>query len=508
MGVEHGFTDTAFGRALFEESPVGLIYTNRSAVVLAANKQASNLFDAEESPLEGRSLETLQHLKWNHASQRLIESLATDGSVQPVLLQYGSKQLQTFITPLSPDSSTTCFLLTLMDMTDTIDLDRRYQHAQKMETVGRLTGGIAHDFNNLLTSIMAYVELGKQKVEKSHSPLAEFQAIEGIVDRASTLTSHLLSFGRKQVADPKQLNLNKVLQEIQLIIRRTLSDNVDLHLAPSRDLWTILADPTQVGQILLNLVINARDAMPNGGELLISTRNEDLSTQASRIDQSLPPGEYVVLVVKDNGCGMEKEVCDRIFEPFFTTKAEGKGTGLGLATVQAIMTQSKGRILVDSKVGEGTVFSLYFPRCTQEVEAGPSDENRPLAEILGGNESILIIDDDKMVSDTLRIGLSIYGYSVIAMNDPHLALSYTLVKEHKIDLVVVDVVMPTLGGDELVHRMKMGRPDLKTLFISGHREDELRASGQLGEQDLFLQKPFSPAQFSRKVREQLDQAFT
>ncbi|MCB2198524.1 response regulator [bacterium] len=497
----HDFLSSVYGRALFEDSPIGLLLIDRSANILAVNRRAGELFDAESSPLSGHSVSELVHLKKNHAVDVLLEGLATGVPVQPVILEYAKKHLRAAVSPVQTDKQASGgSIITLTDITEYIDLDRRYQHAQKMETVGRLTGGLAHDFNNLLTSIMAYIELGKQKLEHSLPPTSELKAIEGIVDRASRLTSQLLSFGRKQVAKPKQLNLNHVLKEMQLIIKRTLSDNVELYFAPGQEIWPIQADPTQLGQILLNLVINARDAMPDGGQLIISTRNEDLRTQASRIDQHLPPGEYVVLVVKDNGFGMDEEVSMRIFEPFYTTKDEGKGTGLGLSTVQAIMTQMRGRILVDSKVGEGTVFSLYFPRCMEETEETQVAEVHDTADVLGGSESILIVDDDKDISNTLRIGLSIYGYTVMAMNDPHLALSYALVEEHKIDLAIIDVVMPTLGGDDLVQRMKTSRPNLKTLFISGHREDQLREAGQLREGDPFLHKPFSPAQLAKQVR--------
>ena len=513
MGDEHGsegpfahaFFNTAHSRVLFEDSPVGLIFIDHSAVILAANKRARELFDAETTPLEGRSLGELTQLQQNPSAQLMIESLVDDTPLQPIILGFDKKHVRVLVTPVHHDEpALPHYMLSLADITEYIDLDRRYQHAQKMETVGRLTGGIAHDFNNLLTSIMAYVELGKQKLVNELPPLNEFQAIERIVDRASHLTMQLLSFGRKQVAEPKRLDLNTVLKEMELIIKRTLSDNIELHLAPASKTWPILADPTQIGQVLLNLVINARDAMPEGGQLMISTRNEDLRKQAARIDSDLIPGEYVVLVVKDNGLGMDEEVARRIFEPFFTTKDEGKGTGLGLSTVLGIMTQSRGRILVDSKPGEGTVFSLYFPRSEEEQEKKPDIEETELADAVGGDESILIVDDDKVVSDTLRVALSIYGYTVMAMNDPHLALSYALVKEHKIDLVIADVVMPTLSGDELVRRMRMGRPGLRTLFISGHREDQLREHHQLTEEDAFLQKPFPPAQLAKKVRLLLD----
>jgi two-component system cell cycle sensor histidine kinase/response regulator CckA len=387
-----------------------------------------------------------------------------------------------------------------------LELERRYERSKKLETVGRLAGGIAHDFNNLLTIINGHAELALQDM-RGGDPLRD--SIEQVLEageRAATLTRQLLAFSRKQVLEPKVLDLNAIIHSLQRMLRSVLGEDILLEIAPARELGRIGADPSQLEQVLMNLVVNARDAMPQGGQLRIETANlppEAIEQSDALRALSLQPGiPYVRLTVTDHGVGMDEETKQRIFEPFFTTKEQGRGTGLGLATIYGIVKQSHGEIEVETEEGRGTSFHIYFPQVEHAVHSiGSWDDRRAGAK---GTETLLVVEDEPAVRDLTQRVLEDAGYSVIAAESGDVALEHWKTKEGSIDLLLTDVVMPRMGGRELVNRLRALGHNTKTLFISGYTDDAIAQHGVLEEGLHLLSKPFSAQALLSKVRSVLD----
>jgi len=380
-----------------------------------------------------------------------------------------------------------------LDVTDLKELESNLLQAQKMESVGRLAGGIAHDFNNILTAIRGNVDLLLETLAPGDERVEEVTEIRDAAERASALTRQLLAFSRKQFLQPRELDLNGLVRDVEKMLRRVIGEDIALLTMPGDALGLVRADPGQVQQALLNLVVNARDAMPEGGMLTIDTRNVRLSsTEGTAI--GLPPGEYVSLVVRDTGTGMTPEVRARIFEPFFTTKAQGKGTGLGLATVYGIMQQSGGTITVESELGRGSTFRLFFPRvaATREVVSSPTGGMAIVAPTSSSaSQVILLVEDDPSVRHLATRVLERTGYTVRAARDAYEALTLTDATCSGIDLVVSDVVMPGMGGRELSQELRRRRADVRILFISGYLDiDASRLA--LDRRTRLLHKPFSP----------------
>ena len=390
-----------------------------------------------------------------------------------------------------------------IDITDRKQLEEQLRQAQKMEAIGRLAGGVAHDFNNLLTVISGYSELLQYRLE-TDQPLHKYaEHIKEAGDRATALTRQLLAFSRQQVLRPSVLDLNRAVQDVMHMLQRLIGENIDLrvHLAP--DPAFIKADPGQIEQVLLNLVLNARDAMPEGGSLLIETVNLELDEAASqRIGTA--PGPCVQLSVTDTGCGMDAATQGRIFEPFFTTKDLGKGTGLGLATIYGIVMQSQGVIMVDSAPGQGSKFTIYFPKSEITAEDHEADQSSQAQPAIG-SETILVVEDQDSVRGFLRNLLRLYGYEVLEASGGSEAIA--ICREHagKIHLLVTDVVMPGMSGRELVERVGAEHPAMKVLLISGYTDDPSIQSGGAQAGIAFLQKPFSPITLTQRIREVLNQ---
>ena len=380
--------------------------------------------------------------------------------------------------------------------------EEQLRQSQKLEAVGQLAGGIAHDFNNLLTVINGYSDLSMKKLEAADPMRLNLQEIKKAGDRAATLTRQLLAFSRKQVLQPKVLDLNLIITELEKMLRRLIGEDIDLRTAFDPQLGSIKADPGQIGQVLMNLAVNARDAMPNGGKLTIETRNVRLSEEYASHHVGVVAGSYVLLAVSDNGCGMDEQTCKHIFEPFFTTKETGKGTGLGLSTVYGIVKQSGGNVWAYSEVGQGTTFKVYLPRVNEGA-----DEYRPGPEIefdLKGSETILLAEDEEMVRKLAREILVTYGYKVLEAASGGTAL--LLCEEHNaaIDLLLTDVVMPEMSGRKLADRLADLRPEMKVLYMSGYADNAIVHQGVLEEGTNFIQKPFSPDALAGKVRKVLD----
>jgi signal transduction histidine kinase/ActR/RegA family two-component response regulator len=377
------------------------------------------------------------------------------------------------------------------------------RQAQKLEAIGRLAGGVAHDFNNLLTVIMGHGSLLHQRLEPDDPNCRDMEEILRAADRAAGLTRQLLAFSRQQVLEPKVLDLNAIVTELDRMLRRLIGEDIDLVTATADGLGHVKADPGQVEQVLMNLVVNARDAMAEGGKLTIETANVDLDkgyTQ-SRID--LKPGRYVMLAVSDTGCGMSAETVSRIFEPFYTTKESGRGTGLGLSTVHGIVKQSDGHIEVYSELGQGTTFKVYLPRVEGATE--PIRPHAPVMNAPGGGERILLVEDEAAIRRMVRKSLELRGYSVVEAIDGSEAISIVERGTQPLQLLITDVVMPLMSGPELAQRMATMRPDLRVLFVSGYTDRALIHQGLRRPGTAFLQKPFTPDVLAQKVREILDQ---
>jgi signal transduction histidine kinase/CheY-like chemotaxis protein len=383
------------------------------------------------------------------------------------------------------------------------ELEQQFRHSQKMEAIGRLAGGVAHDFNNLLTAILGFAAMALDILPADHPASRDIQGIQKTAQRAANLTRQLLTFARRQIIEPRILNLNDLILNVEQMVSRLISADIKLTTILAPDLAQIKADPGQLEQVLLNLVVNARDAMPNGGELIIETANVTLDHKYARRHAEVAPGEYVLLAVSDTGVGMTEEVKARLFEPFFTTKEVGKGTGLGLATCFGIVKQSGGHIRVYSELGEGTTLKIYLPQI--EGVATPMVRLESSDTLVQGTETILLVEDEAAVRDLAARALRQQGYTVIEAADGREALRLAQRQtEKEIHLLLTDMVMPRMGGKELADQLKAVRPDLKVLFMSGYTDSTILRYGLLQPRMAFLQKPFSPQRLVRKVRDILD----
>jgi signal transduction histidine kinase len=383
-------------------------------------------------------------------------------------------------------------------------LEAQFIEAQKMEVVGQLAGGVAHDFNNVLAVIMGYSDLIVQDLGPDH-PLQKYaEEIRHAAKRAAGLTQQLLIFSRKQTVQAVALDLNEVVESMEKMLRRLVDENVEMTVVRGEQIGHVKADSGYVWQVLMNLVVNARDAMPNGGKLVIETSNATLDEDYAETHPDVTPGDYVLLSVRDTGIGMSKEVQARMFEAFYTTKPKGKGTGLGLATCQTIVRQSGGYIDVSSEPGQGTTFKIYFPRIEQPAPIATRSPS-PTGPVRRGTETLLVVEDEPAVRQLAEGVLKAQGYNVLTAPNGQDALR--VAREHRgppIALVVTDVVMPRMGGEVMAEWLKTTYPDLRVLFTSGYTEDAITHSGVLDAGIEFLPKPYTPATLARKVRELLD----
>jgi two-component system, cell cycle sensor histidine kinase and response regulator CckA len=388
------------------------------------------------------------------------------------------------------------------DITNQRQLEAQLAQAQKMEAIGRLAGGVAHDFNNLLTVILSYSELLLEDLPAGSSDREDVAQIRKAAQGAGELTRQLLAFSRQQVLQPKVVDLNAAVSGIERLLARVLREDIKLRCTLAQDAGTIRVDPGQLEQVIMNLAVNARDAMPQGGLLTIETANVDLDEAFLRAHPVAKPGPYVMLAVTDTGTGMDAATQARIFEPFFTTKDAGKGTGLGLATVQGIVQQSDGFIWLYSEPDHGTVFKIYLPRVDEpasRADDAPEVDTR-------GTETVLVVEDVAAVRAVTREMLQRYGYHVLDAADGAAALQLAADHHAPIHLLLTDVVMPDLNGRDLARRLSAARPDMKVLFMSGYTDDAVVRHGILQEGIAYLQKPFTPRSLSAKVRKVLGTA--
>jgi PAS domain S-box-containing protein len=391
----------------------------------------------------------------------------------------------------------------MVDITERKALETQLQQSRKMEAVGRLAGGIAHDFNNLLTIVSGYTELALSRPGLPSEAHADIERIENASGRAAALVRQLLAFSRKQVLQPKILDLNKIVLNLDSLLRRLMDERIEMVTRVKDDLGKVKADPAQVEQVIMNLVVNARDAMPEGGRLVVETCNADLDANYAVDHVSVRPGRYVMLAVSDTGVGMDRQTVAHIFEPFFTTKESGRGTGLGLSTVYGIVKQSGGYIWVYSEPGKGSTFKVYLPRVDEGPEAPSAAQAAPRAQ--RGTETILIVEDEEAVRELIQTVLTEKGYDVIPSLDPQHAEQIAGRFPGEIHLLLTDMVMPGTSGRELAERISAKRKDIRVLFMSGYTDNVITSGGMLEEGLAFLQKPFSPAALVQKVREVLSQ---
>ena len=422
----------------------------------------------------------------------------------PIVTKAGEERMISWhnIVVRDPEGRATGTLSIGEDITQDTRLEQQYRQAQKMEAVGRLAGGVAHDFNNLLTAIFGYTDLLSEDLAPDHPGRSDLQEIKTAATRAAALTRQLLTFSRQQVLQPVVLNLNDVVEEIQKMLDRLLGEDVQLHATLAADLGNVRADAGQIEQVIMNLAVNARDAMPTGGKVTIETANVDLMAEYATTHPLVLPGRFVMLAVSDTGVGMDEATKAKVFEPFFTTKETGKGTGLGLATVYGIVKQSGGFIWLYSEPGKGTAFKVYLPRVDEPVDSVVQAPDR--VGTVTGTETLLVAEDDDLLRPLTQQLLTKLGYRVLVARDAAEALAIARAYKDEIHLLVSDVVMPGGGGFQLAKQLHTERPTLSVLYVSGYTDEAVVRHGLLERGLNYLQKPFTPAALARRIRDVLD----
>jgi len=394
---------------------------------------------------------------------------------------------------------------TVRDITEHKKLEAQLRQSQKMEAIGILAGGVAHDFNNILTTIIGNAELALMNVIKDKSLRKGIKEIKKAGERAASLTRQLLAFSRKQIVQPKILDINELLTDMEKMLGRLIGEDIELLTIPAPALWQVKIDPGQIEQVIMNLAINAKDAMPCGGKLTIETANADLDENYSHEHgiEKKKSGPYVMLAVSDTGIGMDKETHEHIFEPFFTTKKVGKGTGLGLATVYGIVKQNNGFIWVYSEPEHGATFKVYLPEVKKDAD--PEKKEKKSVVKLAGSETVLIVEDDGLLRNLAQNTLQRYGYKVLDAENGEDAIRICKEYDGRIDLMITDVVMPKIGGREAAKRLLPLYPQMKVIYMSGYTDDAIVHHGVLKPGLNFLEKPFTPKGLTLKVRKVLDE---
>jgi PAS domain S-box-containing protein len=492
-----------------EHSTEGFVISDSDRIIRYVNRAFEELMGWSAEELVGQHTSCLDRLMLDPVVGPSLREASERGETWtrrvPMRRKDGTRFIDSItVTPILDEAGApTYFVGVNRDITDQVSMEEQLLQSQKMEAVGRLAGGVAHDFNNLLTAILGYCHLLEDFAGVSPRLGRGLGEIRKAGERAASLTHQLLAFSRKQVLDPKVTDLNEVVAETEKLLRRLIGEDIELraHLDPG--LGRVLVDPGQVTQVLVNLAVNARDAMPGGGKLTLETQNTDVAPEQVRRHREISPGPYVMLAVSDTGIGMSEETLTHIFEPFFTTKEMGKGTGLGLATVYGIVKQSGGDVWVYSEPGRGSTFRIYLPRVSVGQEGlGHARDATPRP--VGGTETILVVEDDDAVRTLASDVLASHGYQVTACPDPTQALEMLEPPNPAPHLLVTDVVMPGMDGRQLAERARQILPGLRVLYISGYTQNSIVHHGVLDEGLAFLQKPFTPEALARKVRAVLD----
>ncbi|MDD5642266.1 MAG: PAS domain S-box protein [Syntrophales bacterium] len=495
-------------QALIQAAPLAILVVDPEGKIRMWNPAAERMYGWTEEEVLGRSLPIVPEEKVEE-SKELIQRILAGESLHGLELRRRKKDgslidITIFTAPLYDAQGQINGIMALnMDITEGKRLKEQLLQSQKMEVVGRLAGGVAHDFNNLLTAITGYSELVLNFMDEDNPLRQDVAEIRKAGDRAASLTRQLLAFSRKQVLQPKVLDLNRVAESLGNMLQRLLPSDIDLVVSPGANLGRVMADPGQIEQVILNLAINARDAMPQGGRLTIATANVDLEKSRARRLMDVTPGPYVLLQISDTGCGMDPETRSHVFEPFFTTKELGKGTGLGLSTVYGIIKQSGGHVSVHSKPEQGATFKIYLPRISDVIEPVYQPFHQSTAKYRG-QETILLVEDEDGVRQLVSTVLQRHGFTVLEARHGREALDLSLRHPGPINLVLTDVVMPGMGGQELAQRLLTRHPDLKVLYMTGYAEEIHQDQNVPGQEIFFLEKPFEAYGLLRRVRHLLD----
>jgi two-component system cell cycle sensor histidine kinase/response regulator CckA len=508
-----GTAEVRFAR-FFQSAPFGIATVGADGRIVSANAAFARLLLDERGDRPDLALDRLARRTEPDArapiEAALSQALAGKASIAPVEITVGGAREFTrrvFLSPLAQVSAAReAVILYVIDATEQKALEIKFAQSQKMEAVGKLAGGIAHDFNNVLTAIIGFSDLLLQTHRPGDPAYKNIINIKSSANRAADLVSQLLAFSRRQTLQPKVLRLGDILTDLSVLLNRLLGERIDLKISSGRDLWYVKADPTQLGQVVINLAVNARDAMPDGGRLTLRSRNIS-ERESQRLEpRGLAVGEYVLIEVEDTGHGMSAEVQGKVFEPFFTTKGIGKGTGLGLSTVYGIVKQTGGYIFVESALGQGTTFRVYLPRhhveSDEEVVVAKSLRKERQGDLTGTGRVLLVEDEDAVRSFAVE-ALKRQGYEVIQASSGAEALEVMEVNRGKVDIVVSDVIMPELDGPSMFKELRKNAPDLKIIFMSGYPDDAFKNNLDPDTKFAFLQKPFSLAQLAAKVKEEL-----
>ncbi len=496
-------------RRLRESGIVGITISDASGRIIEANDAFLAMVGYSRADLESGRVDWARMTPpdWRPMNATADERLRVSGVAPPWEKEYLRKdgtRVPVLVAVATLEGSGNIAIT--LDLSDRKRLEAQARHAQKMEAIGNLAGGIAHDFNNILSVILSYAESIGAALNAEDPMRADIGEIEQAGRRAAALTRQLLAFSRRQVFEPRVLDLNQSVAGIEKMLRRLLGAGIELTTLPGNSLWSVSADPGHIEQVAMNLVVNARDAMPEGGKLVIETKNVEVDEEYARAHHDVAAGSYVMLAVTDSGVGMDRETQSRIFEPFFTTKEPGKGTGLGLATVFGIVKQSGGHIWVYSEPAKGTTFKIYLPKATGPSAAGGdrrSASERPLPDADRGSETILLVEDDEQVRAVARGILRRSGY--VVLEAPNAGEALLICEQHgaKIHLLLTDVVLPRMSGRQLAERLATSRPEMKVLFMSGYTDDAILQHGVLNSGVCYLQKPLTSGSLTQKVREVL-----
>jgi len=496
-------------RLLAETAPIGILLTNEQGEFIDANTQALRMFGYKREELIGEAIEILLPERLRCAHQEHRSSYMKEPHTRPLArgieLTARRKDGTEFLVEIAlrPLVTNDGVLVssTVIDITERKKMEEQRRLSQRMEAIGKLSGGVAHDFNNLLAVILGCSDVVLEMLPADHPAIRKIEMIRKAGASAADLTRQLLAFGRQQMLQPRVLDLKEILEQIQSLLHRLIGENIEFKLSLDPSLGRVKADPGQIEQVLLNLAINARDAMPLGGRLTIEAQNVELDDSYNAEHHVVIPGRYIMLAVEDTGCGMDHDTQSRIFDPFFTTKELGKGTGLGLATVYGIVKQSGGYIWVYSELDKGTLFKVYLPRVEEAVQ--PVRQRDLEAPVPPACETILLAEDSGSLREMAREYLESVGYAVLEAASGAEALQKAKEYDGTIHLLLTDVVMPEMSGPELARQVAALRPDVRVIFTSGYTNDAIARQGVFDPSVAFIQKPYRPKALARKIQEVL-----